>query len=300
MRDYGVVTPKFWIGGTGKDLRGNMEAQLLALYLMTSPHANMIGVFHCPLVYMMHETGLTIEGASKGLRSLIEAGFCKYDEATEEVFVVRMAAFQIGEVLSPSDKRCIGVAREISKVGSNDLQIEFYAIYSVAFNLTLAQQKPPETGSPFEAPSKPLRSQEQEQEQEQKREPTVLVASKKLATAKAPPLPPCPVDQVIEVYHELLPELPRVRLMDDKRKRCITRTWRWVLTSKKSDGSPRACTSDEALGWMRNFFERARDNDFLMGRGQRGAGHENWRCDLDFLLTDKGMKHVIEKTGAAA
>jgi hypothetical protein len=32
----------------------------------------------------------------------------------------------------------------------------------------------------------------------------------------------------------------------------------------------------------------------------RSGAHANWRCDIDFLLTDKGMRHVIEKTEAAA
>jgi hypothetical protein len=127
-------------------------------------------------------------------------------------------------------------------------------------------------------------------------EPTALVASKKPATA----LPSCPVEQVVEVYHDVLPELPRVRLMTDKRRRCIGQTWRWVLTSKKPDGTPRADTADGAILWMRSFFEQARKNDFLMGRGKRGDGHEGWVCDLDFLLSEKGMKHVIEKTGDRA
>lgn len=112
--------------------------------------------------------------------------------------------------------------------------------------------------------------------------------------------PPCPFARVVAVYHEALPELPRVRLMDERRRRAIGRVWRWVLASKKPDGSARADTADEALAWLKNFFETARENDFLMGRGGRSNGHENWRCDLDFLLTDKGMRHVIEKTEVAA
>jgi hypothetical protein len=39
---------------------------------------------------------------------------------------------------------------------------------------------------------------------------------------------------------------------------------------------------------------------WLTGRGPRSGDHANWQCDLDFLLTDKGMKHVIEKTREAA
>lgn len=65
MRDYAQVCPQFWLGKTGKKLRGDAEAQLVALYLITSPHANMIGVFHCPMMYIAHETGMSLEGASK-------------------------------------------------------------------------------------------------------------------------------------------------------------------------------------------------------------------------------------------
>lgn len=166
MRDYGVVSPKFWIGETGKALRGNAPAQVLALYLMTCPHANMIGVFHCPVLYMAHETGLGMEGASKALQSLIEAQYCTYDEASETVFVHRMAAYQVAESLKPGDNRVKGVEREWSNIGPAQLKAAFTAIYSVAFHLPVEQ----ETKSPLKAPSKPLRSQEQEQDQEQDQE----------------------------------------------------------------------------------------------------------------------------------
>jgi len=166
MRDYGVVSPKFWIGETGKALRGNAPAQVLALYLMTCPHANMIGVFHCPVLYMAHETGLGMEGASKALQSLIEAKYCTYDEASETVFVHRMAAYQVSESLKLGDNRVKGVEREWLNIGPAQLKSAFEAIYSVAFHLPIETKK----NSPFKAPSKPLASQEQEQDQEQDQE----------------------------------------------------------------------------------------------------------------------------------
>jgi hypothetical protein len=52
--------------------------------------------------------------------------------------------------------------------------------------------------------------------------------------------------------------------------------------------------------WLKRFFEQARASDFLMGRGKRSAGHEGWQCDLDFLMSDKGLKAVVEKTEVAA
>lgn len=160
MRDYGVVSPKFWIGETGKSLRGKPESQIVALYLMTCPHANMIGVFHCPLVYIAHETGLSFEGASKALASLSEARFLTYDEASETVFVHRMAAYQVGESLKPEDNRVKSVAKEWQNIGPAGLKAAFAAIYSIAFHLPADDKK----ASPSKAPRKPLRSQEQDQD----------------------------------------------------------------------------------------------------------------------------------------
>ena len=113
-------------------------------------------------------------------------------------------------------------------------------------------------------------------------------------------LPNCPHDQIVDLYHEALPELPAVKVMSEARQKAIRGFWRWVLTSKKKDGTPRAQTTDQALTWIGSYFQRTNANDFLMGRCGTGQGHSNWRCDFDFLLTEKGKRHVIEKTVEAS
>lgn len=114
-------------------------------------------------------------------------------------------------------------------------------------------------------------------------------------------LPACPYEVVFAAYHEQLPDLPKVRLTDNaKRKAAIQKLWKWIFTSPKSDGLPRAATLDDGVKWVRGYFGHAAQNDFVMGRTGRGPGHENWRADFDFLLSDKGLKQVIEKTRAAS
>ena len=130
--------------------------------------------------------------------------------------------------------------------------------------------------------------------------PTPVLIEPNGSVGSADRLPRCDTQSVVDLYHDTLPELPRVRLMTDGRRKAISAFWRFVLTSKKSDGSPRATNADEAMGWISGYFARARDNDFLMGRGHKAPGHEGWQCDFDFLLTEKGKKHVIEKTREAA
>lgn len=114
---------------------------------------------------------------------------------------------------------------------------------------------------------------------------------------KASDIPACPFDGVVALYHEVLPELPQVRVMKPggARHRAVQALWTWVLTSERN-GQRRATTAEEALAWLREYFTRARANDWLMGRTPKGQGHENWQCDIDFLCSEAGMKHVIEKT----
>ena len=132
------------------------------------------------------------------------------------------------------------------------------------------------------------------------RHQTQLIPEPIGSVGKPDALPVCQTQSVIDLYHEVLPELPKVRLLTDKRRRDIGQRWRWVLTSKKADNTRRAETAEQALGWFREYFGRARENDFLMGRGTRSGEHANWQCDIDFLLSERGMKHVIEKTRGAA
>lgn len=121
---------------------------------------------------------------------------------------------------------------------------------------------------------------------------------------KVRPTIPCPYSAIVQAYHEALPTLPKVRLQDGPtwtaRQKAMRSMWGWVLSSRKSDGTPRATTGEQALAWVAGYFRRASQNDFVMGRTPRSGEHANWRADFDFLLSQKGLKQVIEKTQEAA
>jgi len=104
------------------------------------------------------------------------------------------------------------------------------------------------------------------------------------------------MEAVVNLYHEILPELPGVRVMDKARDQALRDFWDWVLKSKRPDGTPRATNTEEALAWIRDYMNRARNNDFIMGRSHKSPGHENWVCSIEYLLSSNGMKKVIEET----
>src|SRR4051812_31012936 len=120
MREYAKISPQFWIGNTGRQLRAaGTEAMLVGCYLISNPHATMLGLYYLPRPFIAHETGLRAEGASKGLQRAIEAGFCGYDQPSEMVFIYEMARFQIAEQLDPKDKRCTWIQREYDALPDN-------------------------------------------------------------------------------------------------------------------------------------------------------------------------------------
>lgn len=195
MRKYSSITPKFWIGKTGRKLRGDISAKLVAAYLLSCPNNDMTGVFYCPLCQISAETGLPLEAPSvplpspfqgplKGIREALETlqreDFAIYDYESEYVFVKKMALFQIAPELKPTDKRVTGIRTAIESMPDNFKHL-FIKEYNECFNLGFKNIPSPEIqefgvqtqegdelpSSPIEAPSKALRSQEQEQEQEQ-------------------------------------------------------------------------------------------------------------------------------------
>lgn len=112
------------------------EAQIVALYLMTSPHANMLGLYYVPKMFIAHETGLGLEAASKGLHRCIEAGFCEYDEASEMMWVIEMAKYQIADTLTGRDLRVKGVQNEYDSLPENPYLARFFNQYTQCFCMT--------------------------------------------------------------------------------------------------------------------------------------------------------------------
>lgn len=179
MRDYGKVSPKFWTGKTGKAIKEDgIEATLVAMYLMTSPHADMLGIYYLPIVYIAHDTGLSIGGASKGLKSCIDANFCAYDPLLELVWVIKMAEYQIAPSLKESDNQVKAVHKAFLELPECQHLQAFYQFYKDKFHLPVH--------SFFLPPSKPLRSQEQEQEQEHEQEHEQENISPEVKTSRPP------------------------------------------------------------------------------------------------------------------
>lgn len=282
--------------------------QGLWLFLITGPHTGPIpGLFRAGRAAMAEELDWELEAFDKAFQEVFQQGMVKADFKARVMWVPN--AIKHNRPESPNVVK--SWAAEFDLIPECDLKREalehlrasVYALgesFGRAFDETFGKAS-------AKASPKAMPNQEQEQEQEQDKEPNGSVGSadlpgdkKNTEEGEKPGLPACPVQKVVDLYHEVLPELPKVRLLNDARRRAVQKLWKWVLTSKKTDKTPRATNAQEALGWIQQYFTIARGNDFLMGRTVRTGEHANWQCDLDFLLTDRGMKHVIEKTQKVA
>ncbi|MDR5813341.1 hypothetical protein QCE62_07010 [Caballeronia sp. LZ033] len=304
MREYGKVGPQFWIGETGKRLRAaGMEAQITGMYLMTAPHANMLGLYYLPKLYLAHETGLGMEGASKGLQRCIEAGFCAYDEASEMVWVFEMARYQIAESLSSGDKRSAGVQNEYNALPENPYLAAFFEKYGTAYNMTKKRFSVVKNPRPSEAPSKGLGSQEQYQEQEQEQEKTRDATASVPDDAAAPPVDLlggrpstnpllCPAEKIVAAYHELMPDNPRVKVLNEARRRTIAARWREAsrLASKPFGYSN---VADGLAAW-RSFFAVCSQSEFLTGRSKPQPGKPPFLADIDWLMSPGNFAKCLE------
>lgn len=274
-RDYSKVSPRFWTGHTGRQIRGaGAEAQVVALYLVSSPAANMIGLYYQPLPTLCHETGVSREGASKALSRLRELGFAFYDDSEEVVWVPEMARHQVAETLKPADKQVPAIEKEAAKYRKSRYYAAFVEKYADAFCLKNLPS-PEALRSPCEAPSKALRSQEQEHEQDQDTSSLRSEAAPS-AGASAPPSPvvatlPCVgrgpseygvTEEQVAGWQEAF---PGIDVLGEVRK---ARTWLEANQAKRK--THRGCPA-----FLVRWFSRAHDQGPRSGPAGRDGLRQN-------------------------
>lgn len=101
-------------------------------------------------------------------------------------------------------------------------------------------------------------------------------------SAEAVPRPPrddCPHQKIIELYHEILPELPHVHSWGDKNRANLRARWR---------GS----RERQNLDWWRDFFQYVGQSDFLMGR-TTGRDGKPFFANLGWLVISQNFDKVL-------
>lgn len=159
MRSYGITKGRFWNGPTGRDIRAaGSDAQLVALYLFTNPHANAVGLYYLPFELLEKQLALPRYRIERALLALDRLRFAHFDAATEVVWVREMAHHQLGGKLPVGDGRLKAASRIYCEVPPNPYLSEFFDRYHDELKLpdrrvgTIPQASPPGTEGPPQGP----------------------------------------------------------------------------------------------------------------------------------------------------
>ena len=102
----------------------------------------------------------------------------------------------------------------------------------------------------------------------------------------------CPAGSIVNLYHEFMPENPRVKVLNDARKKAIRQRW---LQAKDLDCAPFGYTTraDGLAAWQR-FFQVCAQSAFLTGKGLSQAGRPPFVADIDFIFSPSGFAKILE------
>jgi hypothetical protein len=138
-RAYGTIPNELWLG---TEIPGflslSAEAKLAEIYLLSSPHANMLGVYWLPLPYMAREMRLSDERIGAIVEELEDAGMIKYDPTTEHVYVTHFVKTQVlgqSDGLHPSNNQVKGARYIFASLPNTPLKDDLMAAYGPALHL---------------------------------------------------------------------------------------------------------------------------------------------------------------------
>lgn len=93
-------------------------------------------------------------------------------------------------------------------------------------------------------------------------------------------VPDCPHQEIIDLYHRVLPMGRQVRIWNDTRQAKLRARWR--------EDSKR-----QRIEWWERFFSYVADSDFLTGRTNT-PGRSPFELDLEWIITPRNLVKIVE------
>ncbi|WP_426160167.1 replication protein [Pseudomonas sp. TSRC2-2] len=91
----------------------------------------------------------------------------------------------------------------------------------------------------------------------------------------------CPHRAIVDLYHEILPELPAVTLINKTRQQHLQGRWREHEAHRD-------------LAFWREYFESVKASNFLMGKVEGRFGTKPFRASFDWLIAPRNFVKVVE------
>ena len=295
---YTRVESRFW--QDEKMINVSCEARYLMLYLLTSPHRNVLGFYFLPEPYACFDLGWTQERFKERLGELLQNGLVKYDETAHVVLITNFLKHNPLE----NHNQVKSAIQKLDEIPKTPLLKDFYeAVKKYSYGKShysslleqleerLQEQLPQQFGEPFG-------KQEKEKEEEKEKEKEINnISDEILSTDETVDTQPSQYTQltqptenipdtndnqnklkpsdVVEMYNSICVSLPKVVTLSEKRRRQIR-----ALLKKIRDRTE-----------IETVFRKAEESDFLSGRSGKWNG-----CNFDWLINYNNFIKVLEGT----
>ncbi|MBX3708214.1 MAG: hypothetical protein KIT56_00895 [Gammaproteobacteria bacterium] len=254
------------------------SGQALFLYLLTNPNTTSIpGLYRAGAAGMAEELGWTTEGFHEAFREIIQQGLVNADFGSRVIFIPN--AIKYNKPQSPNViKSWASHWDEIPECNLKNIAYQKLKDFVYGMDKAFADafakaiKKPKHMAMP---------NQEQEQEQEQENLSSLQEDSAIRADTNDEVSPNCPHDQIIALYHGILPMCRQVRNWHRTRRGYLQARWR---------ENPK----HQNLEFWRGFFEYAKQSDFLIGNSERRGDKPPFIADLEWLVRPTNFAKVIE------
>jgi len=97
----------------------------------------------------------------------------------------------------------------------------------------------------------------------------------------------CPQKEIVDLYHEKLPELPKVKVWSEQRQAVLRARWNEAVSNKNGIKS-------NSLEWWAGYFDYIRTSDFLMGRVDPSPGKNRFLSNLEWLMKKQNFINILE------
>lgn len=295
------VSPKFWTDE--KTFNLDIPTKLFAIYLLTSPHSNSLGLYYLPKEYAAADLGWNAEEVEKALKKLIEIGFCHYDRGTRIVFLPNFLKYHSFQNMNQV-KGAVATLDEIPNTYLLKMLLKTAENISDEILEPLKnslQERVKQFGNGFETPEETVpkrlaNGSETVPEQFPNGSETVSeyidididkdididIDKEREEKENLPDFsheksPPTPYMKIVELFHEKCPSLPRVVKLTEERKKYLRARWKEYPN----------------LEFWENFFERIEASNFLTGRADY-KGREPFIAGFTWILRPRNFVEILE------
>ncbi len=121
---------------------------------------------------------------------------------------------------------------------------------------------------------------------------TQTVIEPSITVSRAAQALSCPVDRIVDAYHQYMPSNPKCKVINAARRGAIKARWN---EAAKLDCKPFGySTVEDGLAAWGSFFATCAQSAFLTGRAEPQPGKPPFIADIDFLMAPSSFAKCLE------